>query len=332
MKITISTIAKKANVSPSLVSQVLNRKDIRVSEETKKRIFKIAKDNHYCPSKLASAMRSGKTGVIALIIPFTPQGFFSNLVYYAEKYAHQKGYTIVIINNFEDIEKESNALKMYNSGLFEGFAIAALSQKDNSNIYQEMKDANFPFIFVDRSNTEGDAPSVRSDHYNISVNLTKKAILEDGIKDLTYLYRKDRISNETSELRLQGYIDTMKQYNLSPNIEYFTYRDSNLDDFVDSIRTIKNSKGYFIYSGYYIPLIHKAFNILEWDISKKTFYSVDSCLFSYSDISDPKNRNIPKAILVNQDTRKIAEKMIDLLIDRINRKKVEKLNLIDILN
>lgn len=55
---TIRDIAELANVSVSTVSKVLNGKDASIGEETKERIRKIAKENHYMPYGSAIAGRA----------------------------------------------------------------------------------------------------------------------------------------------------------------------------------------------------------------------------------------------------------------------------------
>ena len=48
---TIREVAQKAGVSPAAVSLVLNGKDCRLSESTKRRIFRCARELNYQPGK-----------------------------------------------------------------------------------------------------------------------------------------------------------------------------------------------------------------------------------------------------------------------------------------
>ena len=52
MKATLKSIAQAAGVSVATVSLVLNGKPCRVSQPTKERIIRTARDMHYAPQKL----------------------------------------------------------------------------------------------------------------------------------------------------------------------------------------------------------------------------------------------------------------------------------------
>lgn len=72
MPVTIKQIALEAQVSHGAVSAVLNDRtnSIRVSDETRKRILRIAQEMGYRRNSLAAGLRGGKTRSIGLIWPF----------------------------------------------------------------------------------------------------------------------------------------------------------------------------------------------------------------------------------------------------------------------
>jgi LacI family transcriptional regulator len=63
---TLADIANKLDISPGLVSKVLNNRSVRVSADTKRRIQLTAKELNYAPSSFARALRNGKTNVVAI--------------------------------------------------------------------------------------------------------------------------------------------------------------------------------------------------------------------------------------------------------------------------
>lgn len=72
MPVTIKQIAKQASVSHGAVSAVLNDRkgSIRVSDNTRQRIIKVAQDMGYKRNALAAGLRGGKTQSIGVIWPF----------------------------------------------------------------------------------------------------------------------------------------------------------------------------------------------------------------------------------------------------------------------
>lgn len=67
MNVTISELAKQLNVSPMTVSRAL-RGVGRIGAETRQKILKAAEEMGYKPNRSARAMRSGKTGCLALLL------------------------------------------------------------------------------------------------------------------------------------------------------------------------------------------------------------------------------------------------------------------------
>lgn len=68
MRVTQRDIAKKLQLSPSLVAGVLNdRPNVWASEENRRRIINAAKEMNYRPNAAARALRSGKTNTVACL-------------------------------------------------------------------------------------------------------------------------------------------------------------------------------------------------------------------------------------------------------------------------
>jgi DNA-binding LacI/PurR family transcriptional regulator len=64
--VTISDVARAANVSISTVSNYLNNRG-RMSDETHRRVSGAIRDLHYAPSALTLALKRGRTGIIGVL-------------------------------------------------------------------------------------------------------------------------------------------------------------------------------------------------------------------------------------------------------------------------
>lgn len=68
--LTVSDVAREAGVSRATVSYVLNdRRDVRVSEATRRRVLDVARSLGYVGSPAARALRSGRGDVVLLLVP-----------------------------------------------------------------------------------------------------------------------------------------------------------------------------------------------------------------------------------------------------------------------
>ena len=77
-KVTLKDIAEKTGFSINTISLAL--KGQRVSEETRKLIVETAEDMGYIGNALASSMRSGLTGTIAIIVGDIANPYFSAII------------------------------------------------------------------------------------------------------------------------------------------------------------------------------------------------------------------------------------------------------------
>lgn len=83
MKVKIQDVAKKAGVSPTTVSRVLNNRGY-ISEETREKVNRAMKELNYVPNDVARSLFNKRTNLIGLIIPTVSNPFFGELTFYIE--------------------------------------------------------------------------------------------------------------------------------------------------------------------------------------------------------------------------------------------------------
>lgn len=95
--ITLKDIAKRCDVSPSTVSNILNGKT-NVSEATKNKVLDAIKESGYQPNYFAQGMRKQKTNIIGIIVEeidnFSSPGVIEGIMAYCEN----KGYRTILEN------------------------------------------------------------------------------------------------------------------------------------------------------------------------------------------------------------------------------------------
>lgn len=134
-KITMSDIAKKANISRKYVSGILNNKeDIWVSDKTRKKVLDIVKQLNYRPNFLATSLKTGRTNTIGITsgsgIPI--KGMFTD-TYFSELFAgigdtaSEKGLRLVIQQNSEMLAPEG-PMAMAEAGMTDGIIFILLSE------------------------------------------------------------------------------------------------------------------------------------------------------------------------------------------------------------
>ena len=323
VEVTIKTIAAEAGVSTSLVSQVLNGRPVRVSERTRCKIQDAAKKYHYVPNKLASCLKSKRTKVLALLAPFTPNGFFSNLIYHVQHYAQLAGYLSIVINTFDHPQREAEALDLYQSGMFDGMLVAPRCGVENEEVFQRMRASGFPFVYVDRLQPQVEAPVVSSDHFTIGKNLTDR-ILESGKKEIVYLYNS-KDCNTALTRRREGYRQALSDAGLEPHCCGFSCDRAENGEYVDAISrsllTLDHQpEVFFAHSGYYIPYLVYACKQVGYSLDDIYFLTVDGYSFNEGWLDMPETvRQIDgHCTVVIQDIDRIAKEAVRILLTRLD--------------
>lgn len=209
-KVTINDVAKVAGVSKATVSMVFNKKDINISDETRERILKVAKELNYIPNSIARSLATNKSFSIGIILPDITNPFFSEIARAIEDEANKLGYNVILCNTDNKIKKEEEYVKLLISKLIDG--IIFISGGESKKSLKLIKENNIPFVLVDRyidgfeqnygvycKNYEGVVEGVEF----LIKNGKRRIVFVNGTSGL-----------EISKQRFNGYKDTMKKYSL----------------------------------------------------------------------------------------------------------------------
>lgn len=146
--VTIIDVAKKAGVSPSTVSRVLNG-NTAVRDSTRQKVLETVKILDYRPNFLAQGLKEGKTKTIGLIIPNIRNPIFPMVVRGVEDAAKKQGYTVILCNTDEDFETEKEYIQKLRKRWVDGLIIAPAA-KEVQHI-EELQEEEFPMVLVIRN-------------------------------------------------------------------------------------------------------------------------------------------------------------------------------------
>lgn len=198
-KISLKDIAVAAGVSPALASFVLNGKgkEYRVSEETSRRILKIAAELNYQPNLAAKSLRSGHTKTIGLVVSDISNPFFSQLARLLEDEAAKRGYTVLFGSSDEDADKMSRVTSsLINRGV-DGLIVVPC---ENSEKYMaSLVNNNIPVVLFDRYFPGLNISYVALNNYGAAYTATKH-LLRSGYNspcivayDINLIHMKERV-------------------------------------------------------------------------------------------------------------------------------------------
>jgi len=209
-KMTIREVAKRAGVSISTVSRVLNeRPNDYMREDTREKVLQAIEELNYIPDRRAQSLRGGKTGIIGLIAPIRLNPFYVELSYAIENVCYKEGYGILVCNSKGDINRERTYIDLLVRQKVDGIIITTTGLKKGD--LDELISRGITVILADEDVLEANVPAVFANNHLGACQATQYLI------DLEH----ERIAFITGPLtvlsgrdRLKGYLDTLKKNSL----------------------------------------------------------------------------------------------------------------------
>jgi LacI family transcriptional regulator len=140
-------VAERAGVSVTTVSHVINNTRT-VSPDTRRRVEEAMQTLGYQPNVLARSLRRGVTHTIGIILPDSANPYFAEVVRGIEDTSFAQGYSVILCNSDNDLEKEYHYTNVLVEKQVDGiiFVAAGLSA-DNIHKLQARR---VPLVLVDR--------------------------------------------------------------------------------------------------------------------------------------------------------------------------------------
>ena len=144
----IYDIAKKANVSIATISRVLNNSD-NVSEKTRKKVMDIIEELDYKPNEIARGLATNSTKTIGIMVPDIRNPFHSESAFVLEQRLNLNGYSSILCNTTEDVDKKVSYLKLLYSKKVDGIITVGASFGEEKFI-DELREINkfIPVIMI----------------------------------------------------------------------------------------------------------------------------------------------------------------------------------------
>ena len=225
-KTTIRDIASVLRISTAAVSKALHN-DSRISEKTKIAVREVAKNLNYQPNHLASALRSGKSYLVGVIVPRTNSSFFSSVIQNIEEVLNSEGYNIIITQSNESYKKECKNIDTLLFTQVDGIIASMANETINLDYYEKVKSSGIPLILFDRGENDLNVDYVGIDDYACS-HLIVEHLVKQGCKRIAHVggFKHIRIFNN----RIRGYKDALKKYNLPLDKELLMESNLTLQD------------------------------------------------------------------------------------------------------
>jgi DNA-binding LacI/PurR family transcriptional regulator len=220
MKTTIYDVARESGVSIATVSKVINNSG-RISDRTKKKVFKKIKELNYQPNMMATALTGKRTQSIGLLIPDLANPFFAELARSIEDRGHELGYNLVICSTDYNPAKEIEYIELLKRKKVDGIILA--SGFEQLEKIEELNET-LPISVVARDFPSSFVNTVSFDDFHGGYKATSY-LIELGHKKIAIIAR-DVWSNRE---RLRGYENAIKEHNIKYSYDLEYIKESNVE-------------------------------------------------------------------------------------------------------
>jgi DNA-binding LacI/PurR family transcriptional regulator len=158
----LKDVADRAGVSTATISRVLSGKGY-VSPALRERVLATVAELNYVPDGIARSMTQRRTDVLGLVVSDVSNPFFTAVARAVEDTAQEAGYSLVLCNTDEKLEKERAYLGVLRAKRVDGILLAATT-KEASHI-QRLVDGGIKVVLLDRGVPGLNVPSVQVDNF-----------------------------------------------------------------------------------------------------------------------------------------------------------------------
>ena len=207
-RITLRDVAGACGYTVNTVSRAL-RGDPRLPESTRAKIREAAVRMGYIRNSLASTLRSGRSGNIAVIVNDVHNLHFCNMLTVMDSELRQAGYNIMVLCMGLNEELGEHLIRSAISQSVDG--ILYFPYMNNRSHIEIMQKNNMPFVLLDRRIQDIVTDNVRCDDRQGGF-LAGVHLAGLGHKKYLFLSGENRSSSQID--RLEGFMQAMSEYGI----------------------------------------------------------------------------------------------------------------------
>ncbi|HZW03831.1 MAG TPA: LacI family DNA-binding transcriptional regulator [Anaerolineaceae bacterium] len=305
---TITEVARKAGVSPTTVSHVLN--DTRfVSEGVRTRVQAAMSELGYQPNALARSLRRGETQTIGLVLPDSANLFFAEIGRAIEDAAFRHGYSVVLCNTEGDSARERVYTDVLSKKQVDGMVFVATGEEDG--VANALEHSRLPLILVDRELQIQNADAVLTDNFQGGW-LAAQHLLAQGHTALACISGPSRV-NPSAE-RVTGFCEALRAAGLPVEPDRICRGDfhpeSGYQNALELLRAPQRPTALFVCNDL------MAIGVLRAAAELGLRVPADLSVIGFDDI-ELAEYTLPPLTTIAQPKQQVGQLAIDLLLERI---------------
>lgn len=311
MTANLHDVAERAGVSVRTVSNVVNG-FTRVAPATRERVQRVIDELGYRPNMAARNLRTGRTGLIALVLPELDVPYFAELTRAVIEQAGKAGYTVVIDQTDGDPQREYDIVMngarsaMADGLIFSPIGLGAADLRD--------RQSKTPIVLLGERVVDASIDHVMIDNVAAARTVTAHLIAV-GRQRIAAIGIQPGEPFQTAKLRERGYVEALVAAGMTPDPELMRptpafHRACGASEMAQLLALPHPPDAVFCFN----DLL--ALGALRTALSQNCRVPEDIAIAGFDDIEDGRY-STPSLTTVRPDKEQIATRAVDLLMRRI---------------
>jgi LacI family transcriptional regulator len=207
---TLKAVAARAEVSLATAARVL-RDDptLSVRPATRERVLLVARDLGYRPNRLASGLRTRRTGTIAIVLPDPQNVAWSDTLRGVERAAAEREYVVVVADAHGPTLDARQLSRIVLEGRMDGLLVAFATIEDE--LVAQILGRGLPLVPINSRSANVDASVIMDDA--VGSRLAIDHLVALGHRRIGFL--AGRADTDVGRRREAGYRDAMRAHGLT---------------------------------------------------------------------------------------------------------------------
>ena len=224
MASTMKDLSRETGLGLATISKYFNGGTVR--DKNRLLIEAAVKKLHYVPNEVARSLKTQQTRVIGVIIPELSNAFITSIISSMEDILRKQDYAVIVCDCRSDAKREKEAVEFLLHRRVDGL-INMATDMTGSHLKVALN-AGIPVLLIDRliESLRGKVSAVVIDNVHAASQAVRK-LTDLGHRKIGLVLGSPNLY--TTNHRLTGYLNALKEAGITPADEYIRYGDYTMD-------------------------------------------------------------------------------------------------------
>ena len=225
MNVTMEEVARRAGVSKTTVSRIINGIPNSASPSTIQRVTKVIEQLGYVPNTLAASLKSFETKTVGIIVGDIENPFFGVVIKGIANTLRDAGYYVILADSGYSFKNERELALVFIERQIDAIILAPSGPSPSKSL-EKAHERGIPIVLIDNNYADFDVDFVGVDNFNASYQASRY-LIELGHKDLAIITGlQQRFS---SSERSNGFLSALEDCHIQLNPLYFKESDYSVE-------------------------------------------------------------------------------------------------------